>query len=248
MAFARLIRKMLPSQFKPMIGRYVMRRRERTLSRLPLPDAFDEVYKQGMWQQGDALSGVGSEGPMADRYVTFVRQYALRHQLRTVFDGGCGDFAVGSRLAPHFDRYLAADVSPHIIGLNSRRYAGHEWANVSFSVVNLAEDSFPDADLVLIRQVLQHLTNELIEKILRNLERSHWRRALITEDVHDPLYNANPNQDLVSHTMRTRRVSGSGVFLDRPPFNRDARRIATFFESDDRRRQAGGLLVMELTR
>lgn len=248
MALRSFIKKMLPARIKPAIGRIVMRRRERMLSGLPLSQAFDEVYKQGMWKQGDALSGEGSEGLMADHYVTFVQDYAVRNQLRTVFDGGCGDFAVGSRLARGFDRYVAGDVSPHIIDVNRRRYAGPEWTNLSFEVVDLSESRFPDADLVLIRQVLQHLTNELIEKILRNLEQSNWRRALITEDVHDPLHNAIPNRDLASHSVRTRRLSGSGVFIDRPPFSRDARRVATIFESDDVRRQSGGLLVLELSR
>ena len=41
------------------------------------------------------------------------------------------------------------------------------------------------ADLVLIRQVLQHLTNEQISRILANLEASEWRHALITEEIGD---------------------------------------------------------------
>lgn len=248
MALRGLIKKMLPARIKPAIGRIVMRRRERMLGRLPLSQAFDEVYKQRMWKQGDALSGEGSEGLMADRYVAFVQDYAIGNGLKTVFDGGCGDFAIGSRLATGFERYEAADVSPHIIDVNRLRYTGSRWKNVSFSVVDLSESRFPDVDLVLIRQVLQHLTNELIEKILSNLERSNWRCALITEDVHDPLHNAVPNQDLPSHSVRTRRLSGSGVFIDRPPFNRQAQRVATIFESDDARRQSGGLLVLELRR
>jgi len=254
-SFRSLLRKTLPERLKNRLGRLMVERRERYLGRLPLNQAFDEVYKRGMWNQGESLSGVGSEGFQAERYVALVRDYAARYQLRTVLDGGCGDFSVGSRLASSFDRYTAIDVSPRIIAIDQSRYGGSEWQHVSFSVADLTEAPFPAADLVLIRQVLQHLTNSQIEKVLLNLEASKWRRVLITEDVHDPMHNTTPNLDLPSHSVRTRRFMGSGVFVDRPPFSREANRVAIIYSgedgrppSDDAEQRSGGLLVLELSR
>jgi hypothetical protein len=206
------------------------------------------VYKRGLWKQGNSLSGVGSEGVLAERYVAFVLNYARARGLRSVLDGGCGDFSVGSKLAPAFVRYSAMDVSSHIIDINRRRYSGPDWQHVRFAVADMTTDDMPAADLVLIRQVLQHLTNSQIEKILRNLEAGRWRRALISESVHDPANNQVPNLDLPSHSVRTRASLGSGVFIDRPPFNRPARRIATLYASEDGTAQPGGLLVFEFCR
>jgi hypothetical protein len=72
--------------------------------------------------------------------------------------------------------------------------------------------------------------------------------VLITESVHDPRHNESPNLDLSSHTVRTRASIGSGVFVDRPPFSRDATRLTTLYCSADGAAQTGGLLVFELKR
>jgi len=181
-------------------------------------------------------------------YAALVRAYAAEHKLRSVLDAGCGDFSVGALLAGGFESYTAIDVSPHIIEVNKQRYSGAAWRHVKFAAVDLTASRFPPADLVLIRQVLQHLTNSQIERILTNLEVSSWRRALITEDVHDPLKIDAPNVDLPSHSVRTRRSLRSGVFIDRPPFNRRAGRLATIPSPENDGDDGGGLLVFEITR
>lgn len=248
MSIKRAIKRVLPSRLSAYVGGILVRRREEYLAGLPLSQAFDEVYKRGMWKQGDSLSGVGSEGRLAERYVNFVRHYAVQHNLRTVVDAGAGDFSVGSKLAPAFERYLALDVSPHIIGVNRKRYVDQRWAHVTFDVADMTVMAFPSADLVLIRQVMQHLTNAQIELALKNLEASSWRRVLITDEVFLPAGNESPNIDLPSHSVRTRANLGSGVFIDKPPFNRHANRVAEIYDTADGSAAETGLLVQELVR
>ena len=244
MSLRAAVKKVLPAKVKHFIGNLLIQRRERRLSQMSIPEAFDEVYRGGMWKQGNAPSGVGSEGRMAERYVQLVLDYASAHNLRTAVDAGCGDFSIGSLLAGKFARYIAFDVSPLIIDINKRRYADLTRENVSFDVADMTSTTFPRADLILVRQVLQHLTNTQIERILKNLEASDWRRVLITEEVYDPRSNDLPNLDLPSHTVRTRVSLGSGVFVDEEPFNRRAKRIAII----DSERPLCGLLVTELSR
>lgn len=198
----------------------------------------------------DSLSGVGSEGVLADRYIHLVLGYAEQHRLGAVVDGGCGDFSVGSRLAPSFERYIALDVSPHIIGINQKRFAGlTSQGRVSFAVADMTATTFPPTDLILIRQVLQHLTNAQIERILVNLEASQWRRVLISESVCDPENGQRPNIDLPSHSVRSRGSLGSGVFIDREPFSRRARRLTTIpIGGGAGETTGGGLMIFELTR
>src|ERR1700693_3852455 len=98
-----LIKRLLPAKMNESIGNILVQRRERRLSQLAIGDAFDEGYRKGMWKQGASHSGLGSEGSLADRYVDFVIDYAFRNRIRKVVDGGCGDFSIGSRLAPNFD-------------------------------------------------------------------------------------------------------------------------------------------------
>jgi SAM-dependent methyltransferase len=248
MSLKSAVKPLLPARVKQAIGNMLVQRRERLLGRLPLQEAFEEVYRRDMWKQGDSRSGLGSEGPLAARYIELVQNYAAKHELRTAVDAGCGDFAVGRRLARNFERYMAFDISPLIIENNKRRYTDLTRTNVTFDVVDMTSATFPCADLILIRQVLQHLTNAQIEQILKNLEVSNWRRVLITEEVRDPLNNQQPNVDLPSHTVRTRVSLGSGVFLDKEPFNRPARRIGVIDDSADGKKSQDGLLVFELSR
>ena len=248
MSIRSIIKKLVPETMKHAISNLLIRRRERRLSRLSVQEAFDEVYRKGLWRQGDSSSGLGSEGLMAERYVELVLEYTSKHRLCTVVDAGCGDFSIGSRLAQNFDRYMAFDVSQFIIETNKRRYADFRKKNVTFDVADMTSSAFPQADLILIRQVLQHLTNAQIERVLKNLEASNWRRVLITEDVYDPRNNQLPNLDLPSHTVRTRVSLRSGVFVDKEPFNLQAKRIAIIDNVDDGRGPQAGLLVFELSR
>jgi hypothetical protein len=249
MYIKRSIKKILPDAVTQTIGYALISLRQRRLSRLSLQDAFDEIYKKRMWKQGNSLSGVGSEGPLAQRYIEFVSTYAKKYNLRSLVDAGCGDFSVGSHLVPSFDRCMAFDISPHIIGINREKYASlasrHQ---VTFSALDMTTATLPPCDLVLIRQVLQHLTNAQIEQILVNLESSKWRRALITEEVHNPDDNQNPNIDLPSHSVGNRVALGSGVFIDRAPFSRPAKRLAVIRKNENETGPLrSGLLVFELT-
>jgi hypothetical protein len=249
MSLKSLLNDLMPAGLKHGIGNLKRSRERRLVSQLPIQEAFDQVYKKGLWGRGDASSGPGSENVFADRYVAFVQDYAAKHTLRTVVDGGCGDFQVGSRLASSFDRYTALDVSPFIIDINKRRYAQDSaLQHVNFGVADMTSAAFPPADLILIRQVLQHLTNAQIEQVLRNLEAGTWRRVLITEDVCDPANRPTPNIDLLTHSVRTRTPLGSGVFIDKAPFNRAATRL-TFFEGAEADKDSrSGLLIFELSR
>ena len=246
MGLRQIVRAMLPASVVKAIGSVRMLRRERRLRQLSLPDAFNEIYKKRMWQQGKSLSGVGSEGLLAERYVTFVRNYLKKRDFHSVVDAGCGDFNVGSKLCEDVAECIALDASSYIIESNQRRY--RDIPNVVFQVVDLTNAVFPTADLVLIRQVLQHLTNEQIAKVLSNLENSVWRSVLIAEAVVDPSCDANANFDLESHSVRTRVNFGSGVFIDRPPFNRSAQRIGVIDDASPNNDASTRLLVFELTR
>jgi hypothetical protein len=140
---------------------------------------------------------------------------------------GCGDFLVGARLAPYAERYLAFDISRTVIEINRERYA--QLTHVTFGVLNVVEDPLPACDLLLIRQVFQHLTNEQIESALRNIEKAQPKHALITEQIHKPELMHKVNADLKGHSVITRIAQKSGVDIGAAPFSR-RRRVAAVLE------------------
>jgi hypothetical protein len=75
-------------------------------------------------------------------------------------------------------------------------------------------DELPEADLCLVRQVLQHLSNAEILHIVPKL--SKYRYAIVTEHVYVGR-GLRPNVDK-PHGPGTRIPRRSGVFLECPPF------------------------------
>jgi len=201
----------------------------RRLQRLPIGAAFDEIYRRGIWSQSkDEPSGGGSYGDLADRYVAAVLGFIQEQGVRSVLDIGCGDFNIGARIAPHVHAYYAYDVSAEIISRNRQRFA--ELPNVAFRCANACSDELPRADLVTIRQVLQHLTNTQIGDILRNLDRTGAPHVLVTEHALDFSRPdaLRPNLDLPSHSAGTRISLGSCVDLSAAPFLRTTRAFVSF--------------------
>ena len=192
----------------------------RNLSNLSIEEAFDQIYERGTWSGGDEqLSGGGSYGRVADEYVAFLSAFIKEHNVQSILDIGCGDFNIGARIAPQVARYHAIDVSARIIAINKKRFAS--LTNVDFRQVNACKEPLVNTDLVTVCQVLQHLTNAQIEMILKNIERTGPKFALITEHQSEETRDFRPNLDLPSHSSQTRVAIGSSVVLNAPPFSRE---------------------------
>jgi len=213
------------------------KRRMRTYSKLTAEQAFDRIYERGTWSNGgQELSGGGSYGEVAEKYIEYVAGFIEAHEIKTILDVGCGDFNIGARIAAHAERYYAVDVSGKIIALNRSRYAA--LSNVEFHQADACLDALVKTDLLTVRQVLQHLTNNQIEMILRNIERTAPRYVLIAEHLGDQTGSFRPNLDLPNHSADTRVVIGSGVVLNAPPFSRAAELVAEIPLAAEQRRSA----------
>jgi hypothetical protein len=132
---------------------------------------------------------------------------------KNAVDLGCGDFRVGSRIVDSFDSYTACDVVPELVHFN-QEYWRH--LPVKFRVVDLVKDEIPTGDVLILRQVLQHLSNADISRFIQLIPRD-FSFLLVTE--HLPSENDFlANKDKVSGAD-IRLGSGSGVVLTEPPFS-----------------------------
>jgi trans-aconitate methyltransferase len=141
-----------------------------------------------------------------------------------VIDIGCGDFSVGELLLPAVGRYRGFDISRVIIEANRRRFA--DVRKASFDVFDITSDDLPETELLLVRQVFQHLTNAQVEQALCRIEAARPRRVLITEHVCRPGSGVEMNRDLPSHSVITRVSARSGIDIGRPPFDRPRKVLA----------------------
>jgi len=182
---------------------------------------FDKVYSDLVWQRGTdskSSSGDGSDGLWLDESIKYITEQGFLENRRAL-EIGCGDFSFGSQIAGLADHYTAGDVSGKIIGQNKERYG--DMSGVTFMQIDAASDALPEVDVVIIRQVLQHLTNDLISAILDQLDTMKPEKIIVFEDV--PADDFKPNHDLETAGPYTRHLFESGVDLSKPPFSRPFR-------------------------
>jgi hypothetical protein len=115
--------------------------------------------------------------------------------------------------------YKGYDVAPVVVSTDSQRFSR---PNVSFYLYSGNPTELPAADLLIVKDVLQHLPNRMIFDFLPILKQ--YRYALITNCT-------NPkNEDDVNHDIDI----GGFHYLDlrKPPFNVDAQLVYTFCKID----------------
>jgi hypothetical protein len=200
--------------------------------KLSLEESFEYIYLHGLWAGGGSsmLSGTGSYGFWAEKFVYLVKDFIRKHDIHTITDIGCGDFNIGCQICPLVEHYNALDISREIIRINTERF--RELPNVTFRQANACADPLPRADLAIVRQVLQHLTNAQIEAILQNVAQTGFRFVLIAEHLPPDDKLVKPNLDLPAQSVGLRLNFGSGIYLDQPPFLRPVQRIA-LLEGED---------------
>ena len=199
----------------------------RQYEKMSVQDTFRRIYSKQVWgNNGERFySGPGSYGPASDLYCAAVIGFIQENGIRRVVDCGCGDFSVGKRIVDATDvQYVGVDVVPELIQHHRKKFQS---SRVSFVCANIITDELPVADLYLVRQVLQHLTNDEIAKVLERLSR--LPKVLITEDL--PSQPTSFNHDM-THGPEVRSDFGSGVYIDQPPFSLQVKEVAQFELSD----------------
>ena len=112
-----------------------------------------------------------------------------------------------------FGTYVACDVAREVLEENKVRYSN---LDVEFRQLDIISDDFPDADVCIIRQVLQHLSNADIAQIVKKLHK--FQILILTEPL--PRSEFTPNLDQPTGvSSRLARGIPSGVVLTEPPFS-----------------------------
>lgn len=181
----------------------------------PTKAAMEQVYELNLWGNNDSefYSGEGSHLPgLVLPYVDAIKSFLTSFDVPvSLCDLGCGDFNVGKELVKYTEKYVAVDIVPKLIEYNKQKF---QEENLEFHCMDIARDDLPAADCVILRQVLQHLSNAEIQNITRKL--TQFKYVILTE--HLPNRDFIPNKDIISG-QGTRLKKGSGVNLLEEPFN-----------------------------
>ena len=210
------LRRVTPLPVRRLWRKWRIRRFEARTRSTDHRQVFAEIYRLHGWgkvAQHRFFSGVGSHAPeLVAPFVDPVRNF-LRSLPRKpdVVDLGCGDFNVGAQLRPYCGRYVACDVVPDLIEHNKSAFAS---LAVDFRCLDVVTEPLPAGEVVLLRQLLQHLSNEHIQEVVAKLRQY---RYIVVAD-HQPVGDFTPNLDIATG-IRVRPEMHSAVDLTAEPFN-----------------------------
>jgi hypothetical protein len=181
----------------------------------PTKKAMIQVYEKDLWGKGvsEFFSGEGSHQPaIVTPYVGAVKSFlASLEEKPTICDLGCGDFNIGKEFVTYSKQYTAIDIVPDLISYNQQHFIVE---NLDFKCLDIAKDELPIADVAILRQVLQHLSNDEINIIIKKLY--SYKYVILTE--HIPTDSFEANVDIISgQGIRIKKHSGVDLLED--PFN-----------------------------
>ncbi|WP_091409476.1 class I SAM-dependent methyltransferase [Aquimarina amphilecti] len=181
----------------------------------PTKDAMEQIYEKKLWGDvgSDFYSGVGSHDPkIVLPYIDVVTSFlnSFKNPL-IVCDIGCGDFNIGNQLVRYSKKYIALDIVADLIVHNKEKF---KLPNLEFHCLDAAVNDLPLGDCIILRQVLQHLSNIEVQEIVGKL--NAFKYVILTE--HIPEGDFIPNRDIISG-QGIRLKKQSGINLLKPPFN-----------------------------
>lgn len=152
-------------------------------------DRFSKIYETGVWQH-DCEDVPGSGEGSTLEATRSVREnlpgLLIDLNAQRLLDIGCGDFTWMQKVELPCD-YVGVDVVPALIKQN-RSLFGTERRR--FAVVDAVVDELPDADVVLIREVLFHLNLRDGIAVLRNILAKPRSHIVLTQD-RDTYFNSD---------------------------------------------------------
>jgi len=176
---------------------------------------FSAIYNNHWWGEGDGyFSGHGSRDPKyVIPYVESVGGFLSDlPESPSVVDLGCGDFCVGSQLTSFASTYTACDVVGELVESLKQKY---DTSNLRFLSLDITTDPLPPGDVGILRQVLQHLSNEQISAVIAKV--NIYRYLIVAEYLPIGQFEPNVDQPCGAHSRIARGIN-SGIVLTCPPF------------------------------
>src|SRR5262245_6769917 len=147
-----------------------------------LTNTFNRIYAEGTWGKdtaGKGTSGSGSTLAITQEYRTYLEDFIKTHSVKSVVDAGCGDWNFSSTMDWRDASYLGVDIASDVIAAVRSK---HEKGKIRFQVGDIT-DELPAADLLISKDVLQHLSNALVQKFIRNnLRKGKYKWVILTND------------------------------------------------------------------
>ncbi len=142
---------------------------------------FSELYEKRVWGDGVVipLSGGGSSPEVAEPYVRFVERVIREHAISSVVDIGHGDWMMWRDYKFPEVNYFGLDAVESLSQRNNELYGSKK---ITFQSADATEATLPQADLLISKEVLQHLSNENVLKILSKI--NNFQFVVLSNAIH----------------------------------------------------------------
>lgn len=136
-------------------------------------EIFTEIYDKNVW----GGSGGGSSPENTVEYRKLLQKFLKDKNIKSVVDYGCGDWSFSHLIDWTGIKYVGYDLVDSVVDNNNLKY---KTDNIRFTPFGplLAMDL---GDLMIIKDVLQHLSNDDIISILTH--HRHFKYILITNTL-----------------------------------------------------------------
>jgi SAM-dependent methyltransferase len=176
-----------------------------------MENKFQNIYDNNEWGNG---SGAGSRIKSVKKYMSFLEGFIQMNNVTSVVDAGCGDWQFSKNINWGQVSYKGFDIVNTVVENNLKNFSDK---NISFEIYNGDPDNLPSADLLILKDVLQHLPHRDIYNFVNNFGR--YKYCLITNCI-------NPQ----GQTINLDISRGDFTFLDLrlEPFMLNAREVFSF--------------------
>ena len=186
---------------------------------------FSAIYERGEWANGAEAnnkwtSGSGSNPKNARVYIAYLQNYLADHEIKSVVDLGCGDWQIGRCINWDGVKYLGIDVVDGVIEENTKKFSA---PNITFLKADGTEYELPKADLLICKDVLQHLPFKDIQNIVKQFNK--FKHCIVINDV-DPIRLTCENIDIPRGHYRCLDIKKS-------PFNLLGRKVLSYASGDE---------------
>jgi hypothetical protein len=149
-----------------------------------LKQVFDEIYEERVWGDGihSPRSGSGSKPENAQTYVKFVQKIINDHGIKSVTDFGHGDWLMWGEYCFDGISYTGIEVSKYAHDVAKKNFGSKERNFIHEDV--LASRKIISSELLISKDVLQHLSLQNIKKLLTIISGGDFRFLVLCNDVY----------------------------------------------------------------
>ena len=182
----------------------------RVLRQQSIQDRFVSIYKNNLWNSKESVSGTGSEIAYTQNLRNWLKVAIDNYSFNKICDAPCGDFNWMRLVIDNQNiEYIGYDIVPELIQRNSALFSNER---IKFVHSNICVDKIENCDLLIVRDVLFHMSFSDINLFLKNISSVSYKYLLTTSHITPTTFK---NSDIESGDFRQLNIFSYPFYFKR---------------------------------